>query len=97
MKAVFIAFEQSLQERVLAIMSHKNIRGYTLWPMVEGTGTKTGDPHLGTHAWSQLNSSILTIVEDEKVKSLLEDLEELNLSKPLLGVRAFVWNIEGGM
>ena len=97
MKAVFIAFEQSLQERVLAIMSRKNIRGYTLWQEVHGVGSKTGDPHLGSHAWSQLNTSLLTIVEDEKIESFMEDLKELDRKKPLLGVRAFVWNIEGGM
>ncbi len=97
MKAVFIAFEQSLQERVLEVLSHRNIRGYTLWTGVEGTGTKTGDPHLGTHAWSQLNSSLITIIEDERVEPLLKSLKELDLSKPLLGIRAFVMNVEGGM
>lgn len=97
MKAVFIAFEQSLKERVLAIMSRRNIRGYTLWQEVEGVGSKTGNPHLGIHAWSQMNTSILTIIEDEKVEILLKDLKELDEKKPLLGIRAFFWSIEGGM
>lgn len=97
MKAVFIAFEQSLEERVLAILSHRNIRGFTMWNGVLGAGSKTGDPHLNTHAWSQQNSAIMTMVENEKVQSLLDGLEELNKKRPLLGIRAFVWTIEGGM
>ncbi|NDV46660.1 hypothetical protein D0T49_06330 [Paludibacter sp. 221] len=97
MKSVFIAFEQSLEERVLAILSHRNIRGFTLWNSVLGTGSKTGDPHMNSHAWAQQNSAIMTIVEDEKVQPLLEALEELNQKRPLLGIRAFVWTIEGGM
>lgn len=96
MKAVFIAFEQSLTERLLDILSHRNIRGYTLWQEVQGTGTKTGDPHLGSHAWAQMNASILSIVEDEKVDPLLKSLKELDEKRPLLGIRAFVWNVEGG-
>jgi len=97
MKSVFIAFEQSLEERVLAILSRRNIRGFTLWNGVLGTGTETGDPHMNTHAWSQQNSAIMTMVEDEKVKPLLDSLEELDKKKPLLGIRAFVWTIEGGI
>ena len=97
MKAVFIAFEQSLEERILSILSRRNIRGFTLWKGVLGAGSESGDPHLNTHAWAQQNSAVMTMVEDEKVTPLLDSLKELNEKRPLLGIRAFVWGIEGGV
>jgi hypothetical protein len=97
MKAVFIAFEQSLEERILTILSHSNIRGYTLWQEVLGAGTTTGDPHMGSHSWSQKNSSILVVIEEEKVEPLLRRLDTLNEKKPLLGIRAFVWDAAVGL
>ena len=61
---------------------------------VMGAGTKTGDPHLGSHAWPTMNSSILTIVPDERVDTLMERLHELDVNNEMLGLRAFVWNVE---
>ena len=94
MKSIFIAFDQAYYEQILSILRGNNIRGFTSWEQVLGRGTKTGDPHLGTHAWPSLNSSILTIIEDEKVESVLEDLKALDQTSELMGLRAFVWNIE---
>ena len=94
MKSIFIAFDQAYYEQVLSILRGNNIRGFTSWQEVHGRGSKTGDPHLGTHAWPSLNTSIMTIVEDEKVDNVLEDLKALDATSELMGLRAFVWNIE---
>ena len=58
------------------------------------TKSGTGDPHLGSHAWPTMNSSILTIVPDERVDTLMERLHELDVNNEMLGLRAFVWNVE---
>lgn len=94
MKSIFIAFDQAYYEQVLSILRGNNVRGFTGWEQVMGRGSKTGEPHLGSHAWPSLNSSIMTIVEDEKVDNLLEDLKALDATSELMGLRAFVWNIE---
>jgi nitrogen regulatory protein PII len=94
MKAVFIAYDQAHQENVMEVLSRMNIKGYTMFEQVMGAGTKTGDPHLGSHAWPTMNSSILTIVPDERVDTLLERLHELDVNNEMLGLRAFVWNVE---
>ena len=39
-------------------------------------------------------SAILTVVPDEKVDGLLEALHALDIETEMLGLRAFVWNIE---
>ena len=65
-----------------------------MFEQVMGAGTKTGDPHLGSHAWPTMNSSILTIVPDERVDTLMERLHEIDVNNEMLGLRAFVWNVE---
>ncbi|MEA4975463.1 MAG: hypothetical protein VB046_06975 [Paludibacter sp.] len=94
MKSIFITFDQAYYEQILSILRGNNVRGFTSWAEVQGRGTKTGDPHLGTHAWPSLNSALITIVEDGKVKQVLNDLKALDQTSELMGLRAFVWNIE---
>ncbi len=94
MKSIFITFDQAYYEQIMSILRGNNIRGFTSWTEVQGRGTKTGDPHLGTHAWPSLNSALITIVEDGKVKQVLNDLKALDQTSELMGLRAFVWNIE---
>ena len=94
MKSVFIAFDQAHCEKIVDILTRSNCRGYTAFSDVQGRGSKTGDPHYGSHAWPGLASAILTVVEDRQVDSLLEKLKRLDEDRPMLGLRAFVWNVE---
>lgn len=96
MKAVFVSYNQALTERVMFILDKSLIRGYTKWDTVHGRGSVTGPPHLGSHAWPELNSAILAIVEDEKVKPFIDSLSKLNDKTSEQGIRVFVWNIEDG-
>lgn len=93
-KTVFISYDQAHKEGVLEALSASLCRGYTLIPGVCGCGSKTGEPHLGSHAWPAMNEAILTICEEEKVAPLLERLRKLDKDNPMLGLRAFVWNVE---
>ena len=94
MKAVFITYNQSITEEVQDILNKLSIRGYTKWTGLTGKGSVKGEQHDGTHTWPELNNAHITIVDDAKVKPLLENLNELNLSVEEQGLRAFVWNIE---
>ena len=94
MKSVFITYDQAHQDNVIDALNESNVRGYTFFEGVGGRGTKGGEPHLGTHAWPSMNSAIITAVEDAQVEPLLNRLHILDLENPLLGLRAFVWNIE---
>ena len=69
-------------------------RGFTYLEKVQGRGSKTGDPHFGSHAWPSMCSAILTVVDDNKVDPLLDTLHKMDLQTEQLGLRAFVWNIE---
>lgn len=93
MQSIFIAFDQAHREAVIDILTRSSCRGFTAFGDVQGRGSQTGDPHYGTHAWPSMDSAILTIVEDHQVEPVLAKLRELDESKPLLGLRAFVWPI----
>ncbi|MCI0523109.1 MAG: hypothetical protein L0Y37_05585, partial [Bacteroidales bacterium] len=64
------------------------------WDNVEGSGSKTGVPHLGTHTWPEINGVVLTFVEPEKVSPLLEAVRRIDAINEEVGIRAFVWAIE---
>lgn len=94
MKSVFIAYDQAHHEAIIDILTRLNCRGFTAFGNVHGRGSATGEPHYGTHAWPALAQAIMAIVEDRQVDPLLARLRKLDESRPLLGLRAFVWNIE---
>ncbi|MGL5262842.1 MAG: PG0541 family transporter-associated protein [Bacteroides sp.] len=97
MKSVLITFDQAHYERVVAALDRLGCRGFTFWDRVQGRGSKTGDPHFGSHAWPAMCSAIVAVVEDQKVKPLLEVLKRMDESREQLGLRAFVWNIESSI
>ena len=94
MKAVFISYDQAHHEAIIEILDKSSCRGFTAFGNVQGRGSKTGEPHYGSHAWPSMASAILTMVEDHRVEPLLARLHQLDLDRPVLGLRAFVWSIE---
>lgn len=59
-----------------------------------GQGTNGGEPHFGSHAWPSMNSAIITMVDDDQVDEVLNELKAIDDYRPQLGLRAFVWNVE---
>lgn len=97
MKSVFIIFNQANTERVEYILDCLHITGFTFFEQVQGRGTNGGEPHRGTHTWPEMNSAVITVVEDNQVQNLLQVLKKLDNRNKDVGVRAFVWNIEDMM
>lgn len=92
MKAIFISYDQAHHEDIIDVLTRLSCRGFTAFGQVQGRGSHTGDPHYGSHAWPSLASAILTFVEDDRVRPVLNRLKSLDEAKPLLGLRAFVWD-----
>ena len=97
MKAIFISYDLAHHENIIEVLNHNSCRGFTAFGEVQGRGSKTGEPHYGTHAWPSLASAIITMVEDDRVGKVLADLRALDQDKPKLGLRAFTWNIENSI
>jgi len=94
MKAVMIVFNHGITEEVNEALEELNIRGYTRFLNVHGQGSVDGEPHLGSHIWPSLNSVVLTIIEDDKVESLLEKVKEINSEAEKQGIHAYVFPVE---
>lgn len=94
LKSVFVVFNQAYYEHILDIMDKQAIRGFTHWDEVQGRGSRSGVPHLGSHAWPTLNSAMLIILEASKVEALLAALRKLDRRSEDQGLRAFVWDIQ---
>ncbi len=94
MKSVFIVFNQANTERVEYMLDQLNIRGFTFFEQVQGCGTNDGEPRRGTHTWPEMNSAVMTVIEDDQVATLLSTIKKLDNRNKEIGVRAFVWNIE---
>jgi len=93
MKAVFIVFNQAHTERVEYMFDRLEIKGYTWWTEVQGRGSESGEPRMGTHTWPEVNSAVMTIIPDDKVDELLEKVKKLDEINKEVGMRAFVWDI----
>ena len=94
MKSVLILFNQANTERVEYLLDELKISGFTLFEEVQGRGTKGGEPRRGSHTWPEMNSAVITVVEDDQVSELLSTIKRLDKRNEEVGVRAFVWNIE---
>jgi nitrogen regulatory protein PII len=94
MKAIFIVFNQTNTERIEYLLDYLGVRGFTWWENVQGRGTDDGEPRKGTHTWPEMNSALLTVVDDEKVDDILRGVRKIDKTNKEIGIRAFVWNIE---
>ena len=93
MKAVFIVFNQAHTERVEYIVDQLGIKGFTWWNEVKGRGSETGEPRMGTHTWPEMNSALMTMIQEEMLEPLLERVRKIDQINPEVGIRAFVWDI----
>ena len=75
------------------MLDRLEIKGFTRWENVHGRGSQTGEPRLGTHTWPEMNSSLMAVVEDDKVAGLLASVKKLDATNEEVGIRAFVWDI----
>ena len=83
MKCVFIVYNQANTERVEYMLDELGIRGFTFFEQVQGRGSRP-----------EMNSAMMTVVEDDRVEELLRTVQKLDNRNREVGVRAFVWNIE---
>ncbi len=94
MKLILIVSNQALEDELMDVFDKLNIRGYTKLNNVQGRGSDKGEPHLGTHAWPEMNIMILTVIPDDKVEKLLNEIRILDRRFEDEGLHAFVLNVE---
>lgn len=93
MKAIMIIYNQAHTEKVEYMFERLGVKGYTLWENVQGRGSNTGVPHLGTHTWPEINKSVLAVVDDTLVDEILDKVKKIDAISEDIGIRAFVWDV----
>jgi nitrogen regulatory protein PII len=93
MKAIMIIYNQAHTEKIEYMLDKLGIKGYSLWENVQGRGSDTGVPHLGTHAWPEINKSVLAVIEDEMVDTVLDTVKRIDAINYDVGIKAFAWDI----
>ncbi len=97
MKAVMIIYNQAHSEVVMEILDSCSVRGFTKWVDVQGRGTKTGEPHYGSHAWPSKNMTTLAVIEESQTEELLAELRKADKIAEDQGLRVFVWEVESAV
>ena len=93
MKSILIIYNQAHTEKVEYLLDKLGIKGFSLWTEMKGRGSRTGEPHLGTHAWPEINSGTFIVVEDDVVDNVLDKIKKIDATNEEVGIRAFVWDI----
>ena len=93
MKALLITYNQAYNEEIVELLDQHAQRGFTRWTEVQGRGGVNGTPHMGNHAWPEMNHALLTMVEDAMAQTLLAELKAMDEASPDLGLRAFAWPV----
>ncbi|MBD5317238.1 MAG: hypothetical protein HDS11_06190 [Bacteroides sp.] len=93
MHSILITFDQAHYERIVTMLERMSCRGFTALDNVKGRGSRTGEPHYGSHAWPSMNSAIITVVDDSRLRSVMDALRAMDEEAPRLGLRAFAWPV----
>jgi uncharacterized protein YaaQ len=91
MQMLMIIVESDYKEKLEAALNERHVLGYTEIPTVYGAG-KTG-MRLGSRAFPETSSIIFTVVEKEKVDSLLEWIDS-SCSDCRKAMRMIVWSVD---
>jgi len=97
MKLIMIVFNYIYDDQVRSIIERLKIPGFTEVPKVYGTGES--GKRFGTHAFPGHDTMLLTVLPEDLVKPLLEEIGRFKegieyRSKRHGGIKAFVLPVE---
>lgn len=91
MQMLMIIVQSDYKEKVEAALSDRHVLGYTEIPTVYGIGSS--GPRLGSRAFPETSSIVLTVVEKEKVDELLAAIDS-SCADCRKAMRMIVWNLD---
>ena len=93
MKLVLICYNEAIDEEVVELLEHTNVKGYTKWTKVLGNGETSG-PHLYSHVWPKANNVLATIVSEDIAAMVFENVRRMREKLASEGIKAFMWQID---
>ncbi len=88
---LMIIVQSEYKEKLEVALSDRHVLGYTEIPTVYGIGTS--GPRLGSRAFPETSSIVLTVVEKEKVEELLAAIDS-SCADCRSAMRMIVWNVD---
>ena len=92
MKMVFMSFFEGKTDEVLELLELQHVESYTHWPKTQGKAVGFR-PRMGTQVWPGNNGSVLFPIEDDRLNSLMDKVEQFNKKAEYEGLSAFVFDI----
>jgi hypothetical protein len=93
MKMLFFSYKESLDDRVMRIVSTLGVRSFTKWKQVQDQG-EAGYPKMGTHIWPGYNSALMFVAEDDIAKNLMNNIRTFNEESQFEGIKAMCWTLD---
>ena len=92
MKMVFMSFFEGKTEEVIELLESEHVESYTHWAKTQGRAAGFR-PRMGTQIWPGNNGAVLFPIEEDRLSSLMEKVEEFNREAEYEGLSAFVFDI----
>jgi len=93
MKAVFIAYNEAVDEEVSEALEECGVAQFTKWTRVLGKGGNSG-PHMLTAVWPKGNHVVFAALEDDTARKLMDQIRHLRTEIGHEGVKGFLLPVE---
>ena len=92
MKMVFMSFFEGKTDEVMELLDSEQIEFSTHWAKTQGKAAGFR-PRMGTQVWPGNNGAVLFPIEDDRLDSLMEKVEQFNQEAEYEGLSAFAFDI----
>jgi len=75
----FIVYEEVLDEEITTLLDKLKLDRYIKWDKVKG---KWKEKHMGTHIWPREYNTILTMVRQEEIERVKQEIKKLQQKFP---------------
>ncbi len=93
MKMAMIIYNEAIDEEVMHSLKICSIDSFTKWQKVLGRGKISG-AHLDSNIWPGANNVCMIVADDDKINSLLTQVNNLRQTLGKEGIKAFLLPVE---
>jgi hypothetical protein len=92
MKMVFMSFFEGKTDEIMELLKSEKIENYVRWDEIKGQSAGFR-PRMGNDVWPGNNGAVQFPLEDDRLDSMMEKIEEFNKEAEYEGLSAFVFDI----
>ncbi len=88
MIGLFVIYDVAFDEDIMEILKKINIRGFTKWEKVIGSG-ENSNPKMDNAVWPGFNCCIFLVIDQRKRTALLNSFKQIFGDKNIEGIKIF--------